>query len=141
MIRKNDQMLFASLIQLFEEDLERKTEEGILIEAAQEFGSVEEMEAHFDSLLKSAEKQVKSQRLVNAKVGYQEAVQNERHKKTSDVLMWPLAQKLALLKTIHERNSALTLAARNDENSEDDINAILEDLIELKAIDGEGNIQ
>jgi hypothetical protein len=130
----------GALIQVLEEDIDNLSEETLLAEIALEAGGVVGMTVSFNSIFESAEKNVKRQRLLNAKEGYKKATLQNVGMPTSDnVLVWPIEKKRALLTTIYDQDNSITMAARNDENSESDIDAILEDLIALGAIDSQGN--
>lgn len=56
------------------------------------------------------------------------------------VLMWPAASKRALLARLRTSHQGLTLAARDGrEESDADLDSLLEDLIDLDVIDEQGN--
>jgi hypothetical protein len=133
---------FTSLLKLLDEDLNKLSNDDLLKDAAEEYGNVDAMIDQFNSIFNSAHNRVKATRLMQAKKGYEETLQAEaRARSSNNVFSWPFEKKKNLLAEIHKRNSSLTLAARNDGDSEADIDSILEDLIELSAIDEKGNIE
>lgn len=57
------------------------------------------------------------------------------------VIEWPLTKKRELIEQLRNNKSGLTLAARHGEDeTENDLNSLIEDLIDIGAIDDEGNV-
>lgn len=91
------------------------------------------------NLIESAIAETGRRRLARARQAY-DAIQGKQRAK---VIQLPLNRKKALV--AHFAHSVgvlperLTLAARNEDNSEADLDSLLEDLLELGLIDGQGN--
>lgn len=128
------------LIELLSENLDTLSEEELLAECAEDFGSVDVMVKMFDAAVTKATAQAKRARLEAARQGYRNAVEQSQQTHGNNVLQLPLKEKRNLLDRLATMvPGQLTLAARNDNDSESDIDAMLRDLIELGAIDEEGN--
>lgn len=102
-------------------------------------GDVEKTVNHMKDLVESAIAESGRRRLARARQAYDAIGEKQRSK----VIQLPLNRKKALV--AHFANSGealperLTLAARNEDNSEADLDSLLEDLLELGVIDDEGN--
>jgi hypothetical protein len=94
---------------------------------------------HMRGLVESAIAEAGRRRLAKARQAYDAVAEKQRSK----VIQLPLSRKKELV--AHFAHSAgplperLTLAARNEDNSEADLDSLLEDLLELGVIDDEGN--
>lgn len=59
---------------------------------------------------------------------------------TGKIIEWPLAKKRELIERVRSETNGLTQAARQGEDeTENDLDSLLEDLIEIGVIDDEGN--
>jgi len=100
---------------------------------------VEKTVNHMRQLVESAIAEAGRRRLANARQGYEAIAEKQRSK----VIQLPLNRKKELVAHFaHGANALperLTLAARNEDNSEADLDSLLEDLLELGVIDDEGN--
>lgn len=128
---KIDCLIEAQIIDLME-----ATDEEINSEIEQIYGTNEKALGVFDEMLEEAISKTGSLRLANAKKEVQ------RFKEASSKIVdWPIANKQALLMSVREKHQDLTLAARfGEDETENDINVELEDLIELGVIDEQGNL-
>ncbi len=135
-----------ALVQLIDEldqEAQQLDEAQLLAEGAEDFGSIEALTTHFDQLVDSACDAAGRQRLAAARQGFDNsrttAAPGDRA-----VLAWPLERKLALLAELRAQNHAAsryTLAARNEAQLAADIDQVLEDLLELGAIDDQGRLR
>lgn len=121
-------------------DVDQLTDEEVFQEVTEVYGDPEKVVEDVEALIEGAIAEHGKRRLTAARRGFE--TQTARNK--SNVISFPLDKKRALL-DLFARNDPqlrekLTMAARNEEDSEADIDSFLEDLIELGAIDDEGNI-
>jgi len=95
--------------------------------------------SHMRSLIEDAIAASGRQRLAKARQGY-DAIGGKARAKVTEL---PLDRKKALVahfaKNPQALSEKLTMAARNEANSEADLDSLLQDLLELGAIDDEGN--
>ncbi len=119
-------------------DLDRLSDNELSEEIAAD-DDVEKTVARMRNLIESAIAESGRRRLARARQAYDAIGEKQRSK----VIQLPLNRKRALI--AHFAHSAealperLTLAARNEDNSETDLDSLLEDLLELGVIDEEGN--
>ena len=110
-------------------------------EAEAEFGSVEAAVSHVDALFEAAIMKAGRQNREKARAAVQASRQGPAN---SNVVAWPLTRKREVFQSYVTasagQKTGLALAARNGgEISEADLDAYLENLLELGAIDKEGN--
>jgi hypothetical protein len=95
--------------------------------------------SHMRSLIEEAIATSGRQRLAKARQVY-DAIRGKARAKVTEL---PLDRKKALVAHFAKNPQALpeklTMAARNEANSEADLDSLLQDLLELGAIDDEGN--
>jgi hypothetical protein len=95
--------------------------------------------SHMRSLIEEAIATSGRRRLAQARQAY-DAIKGKARAKVTDL---PLDQKKALVVHFAKDPQALpeklTMAARNEANSEADLDSLLQDLLELGVIDDEGN--
>ena len=119
-------------------DLDRLSADQLSEELAAE-GDIEKTVGHMRNLVESAIAEGGRRRLARARQAY-DAIEG---KQRSKVIQLPLNRKKALIADFARSAEALperlTLAARNEDNSEADLDSLLEDLLELGVIDEEGN--
>ena len=111
-------------------DVDRMTDDELLQEAAETRGVIEATITRHGK-----------RRLTTARHAYEVYISKVRSK----VVELPLEKKRALIDKFARKDNQLrerlTMAARNEEDSEADIDSFLEDLVELGIIDDEGNDQ
>lgn len=77
-----------------------------------------------------------------ARAGYEAEMYQTSHE--GKILHWPVHRKRELIHRFAQNDDAfkqkLTLAARKEEDTEEDVDSFIEDLIDLGVIDDEGNI-
>jgi len=92
------------------------------------------------TLINNAMDNIGRQKLISARAGY------EQHKSEDhdNILQWSHERKQKLIHQFSQDDNdfeqKLTLAARNEGDTESDIDSIIEDLIELGIIDDKGNL-
>lgn len=122
-------------------DVDAASDAELLAEAAEEHGTAEAAVEDLRNTLKRALDESGRQRLIRARQGYDQTFPGQSAK----VIQLPLERKRALLERFAKSGAAggqkVTLAARNEADSEADVDSLLEDLLELGAIDEEGNIK
>ncbi len=83
------------------------------------------------------------QKMETARAGYEAEMHQTGH--GNKVLYWPLSRKHQLIQHFAQNNDTLkqklTLAARQEKDSEADMDSFIEDLIDLGMIDDEGNVK
>lgn len=134
------------IISLLGAELESLSEDQLLAECGEDYGSVQSMVERFDTIVGDAAARSKRRRLDAARKGYRDAA---NHPETfsadfsaEQILKLTLSEKRALLERLTgDAGGEMTLAARNENRSETDIDAILRDLLIMGAIDEEGNIK
>ncbi len=118
------------------DDLINASDEDILKEAAEIHSDVPTVAAKLRSLIDSAVTEAGKRRLANAR-----SIINAEHGKASNVLSFPLEGKRTLIASLRQNANIKTLAARKGESeTENDLNSLLEDLIDIGVIDEEGNL-
>jgi len=119
-------------------DLDTLSDEELFGEIAAE-SDIEKTVNHMRHLVETAIAEAGRRRLAKARQAYKALAERPRSK----VSQLPLGRKKELV--VHFAHNAgalperLTLAARNEDNSEADLDGLLEDLVELGVIDDEGN--
>jgi hypothetical protein len=119
-------------------DLDTLSEHELSEEIAAD-SDIEKTVNHMRQLVESAITEAGRRRLAKARQGYKAVAEKQRSK----VIQLPLSRKKELVAHFAHNAGALperlTLAARNEDNSEADLDSLLEDLLELGVIDDEGN--
>ncbi len=122
-------------------DVDRLTDDELLQEAAESYGDPEKAAAEIRGVIEAAIAAHGKRRLMAARHAYEAHTGKVRSK----VVELSLEKKRALIDKFagndNQLRERLTMAARNEEDSEADIDSFLEDLIELGVIDNEGNVQ
>jgi len=120
-------------------DLDELSDEELLEETAATDEERQNTVSHMRSLVEKAIATSGQRRLAKARQAYEAA----RGKGRAKVIALPQARKKALIAHFAKNPQALpkelTLAARNEADSEADLDSLLQDLFELGAIDDEGN--
>jgi hypothetical protein len=120
-------------------DLDTLSDDELFEEVAATDEERQKTVSHMRDLVESAIAESGRRRLAKARQAY-DAMREKGRPKVIDL---PLARKKALIAHFAKNPQALpenlTLAARNEANSEADLDSLLEDLLELGAIDDEGN--
>lgn len=121
-------------------DVDRLSDDELFREAAEAYGESEKAIAATRGIIEAAIAAHGKRRLAAAREAY--VAHSERHR--SRVVDLPLDRKRALINQFASKDSdlqgKLTMAARNEEDQEADIDSFLEDLVELGVIDNEGNV-
>ena len=119
-------------------DLDTLSDDELFEEVAATDEERQKTVSHMRNLVESAITDGGRRRLAKARQAY-----DVREKGRAKVTGLPLDRKKALIAHFAKNPQALpenlTLAARNEANSEADLDSLLEDLLELGAIDDEGN--
>lgn len=122
-------------------DVDRMTDDELLQEAAESYGDPEQAAAETRGVIEATITRHGKRRLTTARHAYEVYISKVRSK----VVELPLEKKRALIDKFARKDNQLrerlTMAARNEEDSEADIDSFLEDLVELGIIDDEGNDQ
>lgn len=139
--RDNARRQLARLADALARDIDQLTDEELAKEAAQEFGSVDKAAAVIKSRITRALEEGGRRRLAAARQAYD----SHLHRNQSKIARLSLERKRVIIERFASNDNALqqklTLAARNEEAPEADIDSFLEDLVELGLIDDEGNIK
>lgn len=130
----------AQLGMLVDADLRsllEQSEESTIVEATELYGDAAKAAAHVRARVQAAVAEAGRQRLVNAR----KAIDAERPA-GGKVLQWPLDRKRDLLARLRRADAGLTMAARQGEDeTENDLDSLIEDLVDLGIIDEEGKPQ
>lgn len=130
----------ARLCQALADDVDKLTDEELLAESTENGDDVEAIAERVGELISDAIAEVGGRKLAAARAGYEARTLRPSAK----VLQWSLEKKRELMFRFAESDHAvkkkLTLAARNGEETEADVDSFIEDLLELGAIDDEGNV-
>lgn len=130
--KQNSKNINDSIRQLLSENLESLSDDEILEECIEDYGTIEKMTSIFNEIFSKANKTASNQKMITT---------NQNDIQKTNVFDLSLDTKRALLQEISiSLSGKLTMAARNAEGTGDDIDRKLEDLIELNVIDQEGNI-
>lgn len=111
-----------------------------LMEEVAADGDVEKVVSHVKVLVESAIAESGRRRLTRARRAYDAVTAKDR----PIVMQLPLSRKKALVAKFADSSTfpeKLTLAARNADNTEADIDGLLQDLLELGVVDDEGNLR
>lgn len=137
--RDGPRQKFGRLADALANDVDNMSDQEILKEAAERHGSVEQAAASVRAIVASAIASAGKQRLHALRKAYDAEIGARQ----SNVVRLPLERKRALLERFAKNDNALqkklTLAARNEEDSEADLDSFLEDLVRLGVIDEQGN--
>lgn len=129
------------LADTLERDVDQLTDEEVLREAAEEYGDSEKAVLEIRHLVQESISAYGQRRLAAAR----EAYQAESAKSELKVFELSTERKQKIVEQFADNDNQfrekLTLAARNQEDFEADLDSFLEDLIELGAIDDEGNVR
>lgn len=120
-------------------DIDALSDEELTAEVAAD-GDVEKAVNHVKNLFESAIAESGRRRLARARRAYDAVTAKDR----SRVMQMPLSRKKALIAKFADSSTfpaKLTLAARNADNTEADIDGLLQDLLELGVVDDEGNLR
>lgn len=111
------------------------SDESVMAEAAETFGNAAKVAADVRLKVQAAVAEAGRRRLSEAR----KAIDADRSA-GGNVLQWPLQRKRELLARVRQGSTALTLAARQGEDeTENDLDSLIEDLVDLGIIDEEGN--
>jgi hypothetical protein len=136
---QHDKPLPKAVIDLLVEDILESSDEEIIQEAQKEYGDATVHAHKTKKIIISAIIKSNKSRLVYAKQQIQKS-----HSDTlkGNVMSLSLVCKQQLIAQAKKSRSNLTLAARNaDAMTECDIDSMLQDLLDLGVIDGEGNFK
>lgn len=122
-------------------DVNQLTDEELLREAKEDFGDAEKAALATKNTIREAIAAYGKRRLAVARRAYE----SQTTRGTAKVFELSTERKRELVERFasndNQLREKLTMAARNQENLEDDIDSFLEDLIELGVIDDEGNVR
>lgn len=122
-------------------DVDQLTDEELLREAQEDYGDSDKAALATKNIIREAIAAQGKRRLAAARRAYE--AQNA--KGVAKVFALSTERKRELVERFasndNQLREKLTMAARNQENLEDDIDSFLEDLIELGVIDDEGNVR
>jgi hypothetical protein len=128
----------AQLDALIDADLRallEQSDESVLAEAAELYGDAAKAAADIRMKIQAAVTEAGRRRLAEAR----KVIEAERPV-GGNVLQWPLDRKRDLLSRLRRANTGLTMAARQGEDeTENDLDSLIEDLVDLGVIDEEGN--
>jgi hypothetical protein len=127
------------LVDALIKDIDALSDEELIEEVAAD-GDVEKAVNQVEDLIESAIAESGRRRLTRARRAYDAVTAKDRPK----VILLPLSRKKALVAHFADSSKfpeKLTLAARNADNTEADIDGLLEDLLELGVIDDKGNVR
>jgi len=120
-------------------DLDALSDDELMEEIAATDEERQKTVSHTRSLIEEAIATSGQRRLAKARQAY-DAIRGKARDKVTEL---PLDRKKALVAHFAKNPQALpeklTMAARNEANSEADLDSLLQDLLELGAIDDEGN--
>jgi len=120
-------------------DVDALSDDELLAEIADD-EDVKSRVAHMRHLVQSAIAESGQRRLARARQGYDAAQKSPPH---SNLIQLPLDRKKALVAHFAQNSQALpegfTLAARNEGDSEADLDSLLQNLLDLGLIDEDGN--
>lgn len=138
--REKLQEQIARLSDALARDVDALSEQELLSEAAEDYGSASSAGDSVKRTLDSALAHGARARLESARRAYDEKMRTLKPK----VMNASTTEKIALLEKFAANDNTLrqklTLAARNEKQGAADVDGLLGDLIELGAIDEEGNI-
>jgi hypothetical protein len=120
-------------------DVDALSDEELTEEVAAD-GDVEKAINQVKDLVESAIAESGRRRLTRARRAYEAVTAKDRPK----VMQLPLSRKKALVTKFADSSrfpEKLTLAARNADNTEADVDGLLQDLLELGIVDDEGNLR
>lgn len=139
MNNKRRNKLPITVADLLVEDIFELSDEELIKEAQEEYDDIASEISKTRNVINSAVMKSRKSRLTTAK----EQLERKRNATNqSNILTLNINDKRALINQAKESVESLTLAARNEEEmSESDINGVLQDLIDLGVIDGNGNIK
>lgn len=122
-------------------DVDQLTDEELLREAKEDYGDPDEAIFATKNIIQQAISAHGKRRLTAARRAYeaQSAKVGAKLFELSTERKRELVERFA--SNDNKLRERLTMAARNQENLEDDIDSFLEDLIELDVIDDEGNVR
>lgn len=132
------------------DDIFGMTDEEFLAELSETGENLDELARRGEAAIAKGIAESGRRKLAAAREGYRAAVAGERDRapSPSNVIKLPLAQKRRILERFaandSELRAKLTMAARHGKDgeiSENDLNAFLEDLRDVGAIDDEGNLK
>ena len=122
-------------------DVDQMTDEELLREAQEDYGEADKAALAAKNIIREAIATYGKRRLATARRAYE--AQTARG--SAEVFELPTERKRELVERFvssdNQIREKLTMAARNQENLENDIDSFLEDLIELGVIDDEGNVR
>jgi hypothetical protein len=122
-------------------DIDQLSDDDLLREATDDYGDSEKATLATKNLFQGAISHYGKHRLAAARKAYR----TQSAKGGSRVFRLPLERKRELIEGFarndNQLREKLTMAARNQEDFEADIDSFLEDLIELGVIDDEGNVR
>ncbi len=138
-IQNHDQEKLMRLAESLASDLNEMSDDEILAEAKENGEDIDAIASHVSALISNVIHEAGAGRLAAARKAYDE--RQARH--SVDVSGWSLDKKRMILNQVAKNDNSsqqnLTLAARSGEDSEADIDSLLQDLMDIGAIDDEGN--
>jgi hypothetical protein len=138
------------LVESMADDVFSITDEEFLAELGETDESLDELTRRGEAAITRGIAESGRRKLTAARAGYQAAAARERDRaaRRSNVIKLPIAEKRRILDRFAandaELRARLTMAARHGKDgkiSENDLNAFLEDLRDVGAIDDEGNLK
>lgn len=134
--KKSETELLDTLLEAEIDALLTASDDAILSEASDIHADPTAAASRLRSLVDGAVTAAGKRRLAEARTALDAAP-----KSPSNVLQLPLVDKRKLIDRLRENTKGLTMAARQGEReSERDLDSLLEDLIDIGAIDEEGNL-
>lgn len=134
-VRKTDKELLDALLDAELEALLEANDDAILAEAAELHPDPAAVIARLRGIMTTAATQAGKARLAKAR-----ATLDQQDGSRGKVLTWPVLQKRNLVARLRQEVKGLTMAARQgQEETESDLDSVIEDLIDIGVIDDEGN--
>lgn len=128
------------LVDTLAREVDQLTDEELFREAEEDYGDPEKAVRATRNIIQEAISAHGKRRLVSARKAYE--AQSARS--DANIFSLPAERKRELVERFasndNQLREKLTMAARNQEDLEADIDSFLEDLIELGVIDDEGNV-
>jgi len=135
-VAKSEKDKLNRLVDSVIDDIQEMPDEEVSQLAIEVFGGIEPVINNFNSIVERAEKVAKKQRYDDAK-NRLKATHGSSH--SANIVNLPLDRKKAILEIVQKNRLISTRAARSATDIEADIDSTLEDLVELGAIDENGN--
>jgi len=139
--QKNMREKLERLSNSLADEIDAMTDEEFQSELEEAGEDITDIASRTRTLISNAMENIGHKKLIAARAGY------EHHKSAGhdNILQWSHKRKQKLINQFSQDDNyfeqKLTMAARNEGDSEFDIDSIIEDLIELGIIDDKGNIK